>query len=321
MLSTASSQLLSDQLWLRVREIDRGDQPVMAAFAYFSHDHLNLRKGDVLIVDASDGNVRSRSIDAGLLNTLHARGVLIHNFPGLHAKVVRIGAYAVVGSANSSINSEKRLTEAAIVTSDPLLKTQAIRFLEQLQANAPRLTPMSIRKLMRIKPNPKEPLPRTSPMKFATAPPTWWWLGIGPLSDRIIQREEEDLERGYEEAATLSSDSDTELDSIRWGASAPITQRFRVGDIVFRAYSTPWGNNKNTRVLCPAVIVHIQRKDRWIRLYLEDLSSYREEASLRQVQTALSTLGRRTLTAKSARSLSNNEIEKLTRLLGSAVGL
>ena len=318
MSSTASSQLLSDQLWRRVREIDRGDQSVMAAFAYFSQDHLNLQKGDVLIVDASDGNVRSCSIDAGLLNTLHERGVLVHTFPGLHAKVVRIGDYAVVGSANSSINSEKRLTEAAIVTSDPLLTTQVVSFLEQLQAKATRLMSIDIRKLMRIKPNPKDRSPSTLPMKFVTAPRTWWWLGVGPLSARIILREEEDLKRGLEEAAILSSNSATKLDYIRWGAKAPITQRFRVGDMVFRAYSTPWGNNKNTRVSCPAIIVNIQRKDRWIRLYLADLSSYRGEASLRQVQAALSTLGRRTLTAKSARALSADETEELRDLLGSA---
>jgi hypothetical protein len=315
MLKKPSSELLSDQLWPRVREIDRGDQPVTAAFAYFSHDHLNLRIGDVLIVDASDGNVRSRSIDAGLLNSLHKQGVLIYNMPGLHAKVIRIGAYAVVGSANSSNNSEKRLTEAAVVSSDPLFKTQVTLFLEQLQAAAQQLMLEDIRRLMRIKLDPKKPTAPTSPMKLTNNPPARWWLGIGPLSDRINQSESKDVASGMQEASYLTSNSATYFDSIRWVSSAQITKRFRVGDIVFRAYSTPWGENKNTRVMCPAIILYIQRKDRWIRLYLEELIGYREKVSLSAAQKALAPLGKRTLTAKSARTLSISEIEKLTHLL------
>lgn len=313
----ASTELLSDHLWPTLRGIDRGEQPVMAAFAYFTYDHLNLQEGDVLIVDASVSNVKAGSIKAKLLEELFEKGVSIRSRPGLHAKVVSCGTYVVVGSANSSIHSEDQLTEAALISSDLAVRVQVNSFLEQLQSPAASslLSAKDIAKLLRIKPNPTKHGPRTRPMKLAPTEPAWWWVSIGPLSERIREREADDIEHGEEQAAKHVDNPDAATDCIRWGASESITRRIKVGDLVFRAYSKPWGNSENTRVLSPARVLFIQRKDGWVRIHVEEIDGYRDSVRLAKAQGALKRLGRRTLTAKSARALRSDEVDALRKLI------
>ncbi|WP_017463964.1 hypothetical protein [Dyella ginsengisoli] len=313
----ASTELLSDHLWPTLRGIDRGEQPVTAAFAYFTYDHLNLQEGDVLIVDASAGNVKAGSVDAALLEELFEKGVIIRSRPGLHAKVVSCGTYVVVGSANSSFHSEHQLTEAALICSDIAVRVQVNSFLEQLQnpTASSLLSARDIARLRRIKPNSKKHGSRTKPMNFATTEPDWWWVSIGPLSERIRKREAGDIEHGEKQAAKHVDNPDAATACIRWGAGAPITKRIKVGDFVFRADSDPWGNSENTRVLSPARVLFIQRKDNWVRIHVEELDGYRASVRLAKAQGALKKLSRRTLTAKSARALQPDEVDVLKHLI------
>ena len=87
-----------------------------AAVAYVTKDLVGLRAGDVLITDASTRAIRSGQTDAPLLKKMHENGVTIYSHEGLHSKVILLGRYAVVGSANMS-GSE--MTEVSVITDNP----------------------------------------------------------------------------------------------------------------------------------------------------------------------------------------------------------
>ena len=60
----------------------------MAAVAFFSNSNLvGFRKGDVLIVDASDDCIKSNATTAKALAAVMRRGASVFSLPNLHAKV------------------------------------------------------------------------------------------------------------------------------------------------------------------------------------------------------------------------------------------
>ncbi len=89
-----------------------------AAVAYVTLDHLALRHGDALAVNASTSAVRSGATNPSLLLELQARDVIVVNQPMLHAKAIVRGGTVAVGSANLSGRTSD-LQELMWVTKDP----------------------------------------------------------------------------------------------------------------------------------------------------------------------------------------------------------
>ena len=87
----------------------RKSQQIFAAIAYVGLDAtkiMPLRRGDVLVCNASDAAIKQGSTSAIALEKLLRRGVKIFNEPNLHGKVVVFPMKAFVGSANVSRRSE-----------------------------------------------------------------------------------------------------------------------------------------------------------------------------------------------------------------------
>lgn len=92
---------------------------VYVASGYVSkgaYELLPLKKGDVLVCDASPQTVRSGSTDPRALRPFLKAGVEVWTKAGLHAKVVVLPKRAFVGSANASDHSAKKLFEATLET-------------------------------------------------------------------------------------------------------------------------------------------------------------------------------------------------------------
>ena len=310
----SKSRLLSDGLWPELRKLPRAGQPILAAIAYYSRDQLRLRRGDLLVVDASEKTVSSGSTNATLLLSLHRAGVAIHHLPGLHAKVIQIGNYSVVGSANSSINSEKHLTEAAIITRDIRIRSQVLAFIKYLVRTVGPLEESELCRLASIEVNRNLGESKDKPLKLGFGNSQAWWLSTGPLSDRLLRQEQEDTDLGMEEARKAMVDEDTAVDWLRWPASASVAKRIQKGDCVFQAFSNPFGNELNTKVLGPATIVHIQRSNRWVRLYLASLAGRQHYVRLKTAQLAVEGAGGKSVTARSMRLLTDDELDMLTAL-------
>lgn len=138
---------------------------VVAAVGYVGangHAHLPLKRGDLLICDASEPAVRSGATNPAGLRPFLAAGVEVWTHQGLHAKVIVLPRRAFVGSQNASDHSATQLLEAAIETTvsndvralrdfveglgDRQLSTTDLDELEQLRPRRQRPRPIARRR-------------------------------------------------------------------------------------------------------------------------------------------------------------------------------
>ena len=114
-------QVLTVDIWNQVAEKANGHRMVVAVAFVTDLGKLKMKRGDVLICDASDKNVSAGAVDRDLLAKLHRKGVIIIHHTNLHAKCARFGRgkrYTLVGSSNLSQNSSETLEEVAVITDD-----------------------------------------------------------------------------------------------------------------------------------------------------------------------------------------------------------
>lgn len=138
MPSTASF-LERDAVWHRITALAARPRrgPAWVAAAYVggaAPDLLPLRRGDTLIVDASDAALRAGVTNPSSLRQYLRAGVAIYTRSGLHAKVYVFGRTAIIGSANASRASASNLVEAAVSSTDPAVVHDAIDFVRGLTA-------------------------------------------------------------------------------------------------------------------------------------------------------------------------------------------
>jgi hypothetical protein len=126
-------QFLTTTLWKVIASESKKAKTKMAAIAYVTRDlPLSLGKGDLLIVDASDGAIGSGETSAAVLRKLHKRGVGLFSYTGLHAKTIVLDRAAFISSGNLSDSSLNRLLEAGAWTDQPNVVSKAISFIEDL---------------------------------------------------------------------------------------------------------------------------------------------------------------------------------------------
>jgi hypothetical protein len=77
--------LTGAKLWSNIRSKARKAKRRRLAIAYVTKDLIGLKKGDLLVVDASIHAIRFGETSAKLLHTLCKRGVDIYSCPDLHA--------------------------------------------------------------------------------------------------------------------------------------------------------------------------------------------------------------------------------------------
>uniref|UniRef100_UPI0039EE95D8 hypothetical protein n=1 Tax=Bordetella sputigena TaxID=1416810 RepID=UPI0039EE95D8 len=138
-------QVLTENIWSAAAKVKRGATIVVSA--YVTDDPLHLSVGDTLYCDASDQIVKSGTTKVETLVMLHKRGVSIVSVPRLHAKVVRTGGHAVIGSSNMTKNSEQ-LTEVTLLTSDGSIVAQVDEIVVAL-AQCPSALPLDEDELAR----------------------------------------------------------------------------------------------------------------------------------------------------------------------------
>jgi hypothetical protein len=71
-------RVLSTGLWKEIKAIAVAAKRRRVAVAYVTQDLIGFKKGDVLVLDATERAIRSGETDAKLLRRLHRRGVQIH---------------------------------------------------------------------------------------------------------------------------------------------------------------------------------------------------------------------------------------------------
>lgn len=125
----------NDALWREIQACVGKPGQKLAAIAYMASKSatlLPLQRGDRLVVDMSLDTVRKGSTDPREIRKLIKRGVVIFTRDRLHAKFIIAGKTLIASSANVSPNSQDKLDEAGIVTTDPVAVARARDFFERL---------------------------------------------------------------------------------------------------------------------------------------------------------------------------------------------
>ena len=105
--------------WPHITRAIRTRGPRYAAVPYLGHlapELLPLRRGDILVVNASTAAIRAHATSPVVLSHYLSKGVRILSSSALHAKVIVTNQRAVIGSANASENSI--FTHEAVIISD-----------------------------------------------------------------------------------------------------------------------------------------------------------------------------------------------------------
>ena len=137
----------------------KNTQQIFAAIAYIGADGtkiMPLRRGDVLVCNASDAAIKQGSTSAKALKTFFDRGVRIFNEPRLHGKVVVFPKRVFVGSANVSTRSRDVLHEAVVETTDPKIIKSSLRFVQRLAQEISQIDRKEMKRLQGL------PVARTS---------------------------------------------------------------------------------------------------------------------------------------------------------------
>lgn len=200
------------------------------AVPYFSQAGsrlLPLKRGDVLVVNASASAVRSGQTCPAALQRLVKKGVKVFSLENLHAKVYVLGKVAYVGSANASTSSRDRLVEAIAEIRDRTGVAAAQAFVASL-CNS-RVGTHELERLAKIYRPPRAGTPRQS--RVALKPPRLWIAHIShedPDEDFELQRA-----MGHRLAKAKRSSSRHKIDEFWY----PGEKRFAIGDSVVQVFT------------------------------------------------------------------------------------
>lgn len=121
--------LVGSEPWQRIQELNAARKgPAVVVSAYFGirgFELLPLRRGDILVVAASEANVRAGKVNPREL-LRYPEGVLIYSSAKLHGKFYSFGSRSIVGSANVSEYSRSGLIELAVEVSVTQEERQAL---------------------------------------------------------------------------------------------------------------------------------------------------------------------------------------------------
>ena len=149
-------KLISDGLWSAVRKKARGAGLRKAAVAYVTDPGLlPLGPGDLLVTDASRASIAGGRTSALAVKQYFESGVELISLANLHAKVLVLDDWAVVGSANVSRHSASVYFEAAVLSDRPELVGQADNLVSALARAGEPITQRFLERILKI------PVPRT----------------------------------------------------------------------------------------------------------------------------------------------------------------
>jgi hypothetical protein len=283
-------QVLSSGLWKKVRARAQKAKRRRAAIAYVTRDLIGFRKGDVLVVDASERAVGCGETSAPVLRTLQRRGVHLYHCRDLHAKVLLFDQVAIVGSGNMSTSSADALVEAGVMTDQVGTVSGVASFIEQLIQQLDELQPQRIAALCRIKVvrrgyrGARERRKRT--MKIEPLGNRTWLVGVRELARDPVPEEQEYIAR----ASKLLNSPEEDLDWVRWGTRGRFVRECREGDSLVQIWRSS-GAKRPSAVIRAVPVLLKQRAERWTRFYLGEATGRHAEMALGAFKRLLKELG------------------------------
>jgi hypothetical protein len=227
-------EVVSENLWARIRKKAKHARQRKGAIAYVTDSSLlPLRGGDVLVTDASDASIAGGQTSAIALNQYFKAGVCLFSLPALHAKVVVLDDWAVIGSANASQHSAFVYFEAAVLTDRPDAVGQTDKLIQSFADAATPVDDSFVRRILSI-PVVRTPKPIKRPRKRAAAPTEQrFWL-VSLRGDADYPGDEETVENVSEQLQRKSKAG--VVDWFWWTGNARFPSLTREGDIVVECW-------------------------------------------------------------------------------------
>lgn len=309
-------RLLLRDLWPTIRRLVKHAHQTQAAIAYVStNGDLPLRRNDILIVDASPASIKGGETSAKILKRLHKVGVAIYSYPGLHAKVLIADHQVIVGSGNASRASAGKLTEAAILSTSPILHAQASAFLHQLTRLSQPLEQKDLERLARIKLIRRR---RGSPnarrrRRIHAQGHNFWFTTLIDLNENAFPNERPLVEQA--EHSIKSSHPKADPTWMRFTGSSAYRRNAKAGDVVIVAASTNY-KKRPYDVAPPSAILLRQDRKPWTRFYYDPhLARPKQPITWGVFKKLLKTVGlRRNVTINSTFRIPWNVAAEIDRL-------
>lgn len=144
-------KVVSENLWPAICQKAKHAEQRKAAVAYVTDATLlPLRKGDLLVTDASDASIAGGRTSAATLQQYFKAGVNLFSLPALHAKILVLDDWAVVGSANASQHSASVYFEAAVVADRPDVVGQTDTLIQAFAESATPIDKAFVERVLKI---------------------------------------------------------------------------------------------------------------------------------------------------------------------------
>lgn len=237
--------LCGEDLWEEIRRLARQSRSLVAAVAFVGRNPDKLFRWPrraTLIADLSEERVREGTSSARGALKLVRRGVSVHSYPDLHAKVLVFDRYAIVGSMNLSGESQDRLEEAAVLLSRREEVASIQRYIRSLLNNADPLPEEVLKERARKEPRMVAARPARATQREAIWLPDRAWL----LPTERHRESAEERRRARELERQLRREYD--IPHVEWymACGAGLYRRAREGDWCFfwwyREKGRPWGS-------------------------------------------------------------------------------
>lgn len=264
------NRVLTSDIWQEVKKQAAKATNRKAAIAYVTKDLIGFTAGDVLIVDASERAIRLGQTDAPLLRELNENGITIHSHAGLHSKVILLGPYAIVGSANMSGSG---LIETSIITDSPVITSGVASFIQQYSTPRSRLSRRHISALCRIKVVRNGWINKRlkqKPKAIRRLGGSTWIIGVKEILRNPPAREQERIDRSQKKLKLHHGWDEDEEDYgwIRWGKKSKFSKECREGDTLIQIFNTKNGKRRYVTRRLP-VLLKVPEPN-CIRFYIGD---------------------------------------------------
>jgi hypothetical protein len=294
------NQILTDNIWRRVKQVARTSGRKTAAIAYVStYKYVSFGDGDVLVCDASDQAIRSGETSAAVLARFFKAGADIYSCPGLHAKTLVLGRAVVIGSCNLSESSAVVLRELAILTTDASIRSQALAFVHGLREQSQPVDKAFLDRITHIPVSKRRRVSRRKRKTFHFGTRTWV-ISTVPLDPDRYTDEEPLVEQAEKAVKKKLQRARADISWVRWTGKGRFRSVAKEGDTIIDLNST----GKRVTVSPPVAVLRRQDHGHWTRFYYESTD---DSMSWTAFEKELRKVGIRHIKKESTKELSTRD--------------
>ena len=304
-------RFLQDNLWPTITKLARKSDRKHVAVAYLgqgANKLLPLDKGDSLVIDMSQGAVKSGQTDPKEIEKYLKKGVDIYTCTNLHAKVYIFDKTLVVGSANVSRHSRHSLIEAGLLCRDRDMLTQARGFVKSLQVEP--VTPGYVKLCKKRYRTPKiHDFKNRHP--DTRLPHSRLWV-IGTVPTNFSGQENRLCWDGEKKASKkLKNARKFEVNSICWPGKSRLTEHVMEGDLIVSIHT----EGKSIKVFPPSRVLLTKKyrsfdhqKQPRMFIHIEEPKNPKL-LGWRNVKDAVVKAGLRSISSNSIREIRSSELK------------